>query len=167
MSVFTSQTGSHRLPMPKSLFVAMAAVPIVIAAALPTPASARVRIEVVLGACDRTPGCTYKMLSDGTLRGCSAHACFDCGPDRWCYGGKTTKNPKGTTAGPKTKGSDPVSNLMRGSSKAPVYGLPKPVKQTNAGQSPAQGLPQSAAKPKVTLQDKNNPKQESSSTQRR
>lgn len=158
MSTFASQPGSHHLSIGKSLALTMAAAFTVIAA-LPTAASARVRIEVVLGACDRTPGCSYKMLSDGTVRGCSAHACFDCNQQRWCYGGKTTKNPKGKTTGPVTKGADPVANLMRGSGKA--------VKQTNAGKAPVQGLPRPATGPKVTLQDKNKTKQEPGSKPRR
>jgi len=65
---------------------AIAVLAIVGSAALSTPASAAKQSDVV-AACKRTKGCAMFPGENGTLGGCSPHACFTCS------NGKCTKVP--------------------------------------------------------------------------
>jgi len=65
---------------------AVAVLAIVGSAALSTPASAAKQSDVV-AACKRTKGCAMFPGQNGTLGGCSPHACFTCS------NGKCTKVP--------------------------------------------------------------------------
>lgn len=68
------------------------------------PASAA-SVNDVLGACDRTPGCSYSQGKNGDISGCSSNACFYCAADgkRQCVGitdkGKAARAGKGGKGG--------------------------------------------------------------------
>ena len=66
------------------------------------PASAA-SVNDVLGACDRTAGCSYSQSKNGDITGCSPNACFYCAADgkRQCVG---TDKGKAARAGKSGKG---------------------------------------------------------------
>jgi len=73
----------------------------VLAAALPTAASAA-SMKKVLAACSRTAGCSWDFNTDGSITGCSPHACFSCdGKTGKCVPGpgpnSVKRQPTGTT----------------------------------------------------------------------
>lgn len=72
--------------MMRMTFFAGAATAILAATSYMTDASAA-PIQDVLGACDRTPGCSYTANGSGDVSGCSPHACFYCPNDgkRECF----------------------------------------------------------------------------------
>lgn len=79
----------------------LAALAIAGAAALSTPAFAA-KQSTVVAACKRTPQCSIITGSDGSVNGCSPHACFTCSkgkcvkvPDRLVD--KPKLGPKTTT----------------------------------------------------------------------
>jgi hypothetical protein len=83
--------------MRKAIISAFAPIALMTTVTLSTPALADANVKDVLGACDRTPGCNYKIDKQGTVSGCStgSGACFTCGQDGKCQG----IQPKKTGAG--------------------------------------------------------------------
>ena len=127
MSTLASKTVFYNVPLRKSLFLAVAVMPMVIAA-LPTPAAAA-PIGAVLAACDRTKGCDYTTDSDGSVTGCSAQSgvCFTCSPKtRQCVG-----------TGTPARGAQPDNKPIKGPGLVKVLGASsKPIKSAR----PAPGV---------------------------
>jgi hypothetical protein len=66
--------------MCKVLLSAIAPIALLTATILSGPASAA-DAGAVLSACDRDPKCVYSSTKDGSIVGCSQHACFVCPSD--------------------------------------------------------------------------------------
>jgi hypothetical protein len=132
-----------------SRIVAIGSAPIALMAAAflyAAPASAA-PVEDVIGACDRTAGCDYKIKGNG-ISGCSPTACFYCPADgsRQCTqtgkgGGQARTQPGGNPSGgvtppPQTTGS----TLQLNTRGKPTGGGP-------GGGSTLQGLTGSSSQP--------------------
>ncbi|MBI1201449.1 MAG: hypothetical protein GC182_02950 [Rhodopseudomonas sp.] len=63
------------------LMLAFASAVLVPAVASSSASAKGADATTVISACERDPHCTYGPAKDGTLQGCSLHACFECPPD--------------------------------------------------------------------------------------
>jgi hypothetical protein len=66
--------------MRKPLVLGVTSIVLLAAATLSRPAAAA-DAGAVIGACERDPKCVYGSAKDGSLTGCSEHACFICPAD--------------------------------------------------------------------------------------
>jgi len=96
---------------------------LLLAATIATPAQAASQ-KKVLDACARTAGCQWSLASDGTISGCSPHACFTCN-------GKTCKPDiaRGPAGGLRPGGSN--AGTATASPGAPNAGNRRPINTIN------------------------------------
>jgi hypothetical protein len=83
--------------MRKAIIAAFTPIALMTTVTLSTPALADANVKDVTSACDRTPGCNYKIDKQGTISGCStgSGACFTCGQDGKCQGVQPRKTGAG------------------------------------------------------------------------
>lgn len=90
-------------------------------------------IQLVLGACDRTAGCDYKLNNGGTIIGCSKNACFVCS-GKTCTGVNTHARTAGDADRPpklQMQGQK-IKTAFNSQKVAPLKVKPSAVKLTLA-----------------------------------